>query len=470
MAWPNLFQVTETLIELLTQNITQNLDTSLAGMLNVSAVPPERVGENPQNTLSFFLYHVTEDPYYKNDPGPGNDIPNISTAPMALSLFYILTAHHETQQNQFDAETQQRLMGYALKTLHDFPVVTDQTTVNGTPILDPSLHGVGNSLQIVMRPVDADNAIAFWGSEDTRTVRLSAYYEVRVVMLEPEPPRTQAGIVLSLGAFVQQLGAPHLACSQNQLQFTLPVVAGGGTQTLESSPARVSTETAGTPAANHRLQLLGTNLSSRSETLILKNNLWRSRPDLLGGPVGEVSVDFGLNAPEGWEIEVFADRVELAIAGSLQFDNAGAADAVAVVPGLYSTQLRVVHDEEVILGQLKQISSRSNETTFIVIPRIIAITANAPSNELTIQIEPTFDLNLGEAAADDRQVLDIQVVVAGQTYERVASGTPPQQGEFSPGTDTLVLQAQFVVTNPGLYPARLMVNGAESQPFWFEVP
>src|SRR5919108_6017809 len=116
MALINLFKVTRTLTDLLTQNITQDIDPSLAGLLNVTAIPPEKV-ENPSNTLSLHLYHIAEDPYYKNVLGPGSDVPNVAKAPMALSLFYILTAHHETN-SVFDAEIQQKLMGYALKTFH----------------------------------------------------------------------------------------------------------------------------------------------------------------------------------------------------------------------------------------------------------------------------------------------------------------------------------------------------------------
>ena len=61
MALQNLFKVTRTLTELLTQNITKSIDPALDGLLNVTAIPPEKV-ENPSNTLSLYLYHVAEDP------------------------------------------------------------------------------------------------------------------------------------------------------------------------------------------------------------------------------------------------------------------------------------------------------------------------------------------------------------------------------------------------------------------------
>jgi hypothetical protein len=118
MALRNLYRVTNTLINLLMQNITKNIDKTLDGQMIVTAIPPDKV-KNPSNTLSLHLYHVAEDLYYKNALGPGSDVANVAKAPMALSLFYILTAHHELDP-VFDAETQQKLMGYALKTFHDF--------------------------------------------------------------------------------------------------------------------------------------------------------------------------------------------------------------------------------------------------------------------------------------------------------------------------------------------------------------
>ena len=117
MPLQNLFKVTKALTDLLTQYIHANIDAVVP--LTVTGVPPDKV-DPKTNTLSLHLYHVAEDAYYKNALGAGNDVPNVAKAPMALSLFYILTAHHESGvEAHFDAETQQKLMGYALKTFHD---------------------------------------------------------------------------------------------------------------------------------------------------------------------------------------------------------------------------------------------------------------------------------------------------------------------------------------------------------------
>lgn len=460
MALINLYKVTKTLTDLLTQNIIQNIDPSLAGLLNVTAIPPEPDKmENPSNTLNLYLYHVAEDPYYKNALGSGSDVPNVATAPMALSLFYILTAHHETAST-FDAEPQQKLMGYALKTFHDFPVITDRTRINSTLILDPDLRGRDNSLQVILRPVSPEDAVAFWSTEETRTARLSAYYEIRVVMLEPEEPKTMPGIVLNLGAFLIQLGSPHLECSQNLVSFLLPESTGiTDMQRIEATPARVSTDVGDPSSPNNRLLLGGANLAiGKSRSLVLKNALWARQG------FEAVVIDPDLNP--AWPLAFRSDRIELDIAPSLALDPS---TTLTVFPGVYTAAVRVVKDEKVILNQLKQISDTSNEAAFFVAPRITGHTPPDADKRITVEIEPTFDLTHG---AGTDQELEIRIVMAGRTYERRNFDPAPSvpadnDGRFEVSPSSVTLQAFDVV--PGDYPFRLIVNGAESAPFWIEL-
>jgi hypothetical protein len=458
MALINLYKVTKTLTDLLTQNITQNIDPSLTGLLTVTAIPPDKV-ENPSNTLSLHLYHVAEDPYYKNALGPGNDVPNVAKAPMALSLFYILTAHHETDST-FDAETQQKLMGYALKTFHDFPVITDQTKIDGSLILDADLRGRDNTLQAIMRTISPEDALAFWNSEQTKTTRLSAYYEVRVVMLEPEKPKVMPGIVLNLGTFLVQLGSPHFDCSQNVVSFSLPASTGiAEPQRIEATPARVSTDVGGPSSPNNHLFLRGTNLAiGKSRSLVLKNALWAKQG------FQAVVIDPALNP--AWKSGFRSDRIEMEIDKTLKVD---AITDLVVFPGTYTASLRVVKDEKVILNQLKQISDTSNDVPFLVAPRIKSHTPPSPDKRITVEIEPEFDLTHG---AGTDQELEIRVVMAGRTYERKDfDPLPPDpadnDGRFEVSANSVTLQAFDV--SPGDHPFRLIVNGAESAPFWIEL-
>lgn len=471
MAVINLYKVTKTLMDLLKENITKNIDPSLSGPmseLTVTAIPPEKV-DHPSNTLSLYLYHVAEDAYFKNALGPGSDVPNVAKTPMALSLFYILTAHHETEST-FDAETQQKLMGYALKSFHDFPVVTDHTQINGTPIFDDELRSRNNQLQIILRPVSPEDAVSFWNSEDQRTTRLSAYYEVRVVMLEPEPPASMPGIVLNLGTFLIQMGAPSLARSQSMVRFILPEVSGGGTvHHVEASPARVTLDTsASPPEAHNHLILLGTNVTiGWSRILILKNGLWAKLPPP-DGPVEHAPVDLAHNPT--WAVTFEPDRVSIQLRPTLTYVKPDATSvALPVLPGMYTALVRVVKEEHVVGGQLKQVAASSNEISFTVAPRITGHEAPDGMGNVRVNLGPEFD-PLDARLPEDA----IAVIVDGEVYTRSPVDPPAQPREFSvmnSPSHAIRLNPHFTTTvsEPQAHPFRLIVNGAEAAPFWVEI-
>src|SRR5262245_43693527 len=144
MPWSDLSNVTTTLSELLTRNIAP------VQAVTVVATPPDRVPDTVTNTLSLYLYHVRETAASQNLPPPGSDMPSIATTPLAMDLFYILTAHQHTAAD-FDAFAEQRLMGLALKTLHDFPVVTDRTAIGGTTLMPLAERNRDNRLNIELR-------------------------------------------------------------------------------------------------------------------------------------------------------------------------------------------------------------------------------------------------------------------------------------------------------------------------------
>jgi hypothetical protein len=459
----NLFKVTKTLSDLLKQNIIKNLDPSLALLLNVTATPPERI-DTSTNTLNIFLYHVAEDPFYKNALGAGNDIPNVAKAPMALSLFYILTAHHEVEST-FDPETQQKLMGYALKTFHDFPVVTKATRINGTSIMDPEFGS--EALQIILRPVTPEEALSFWKSEDIHTVRLSAYYEVRVVMLKPELPKTVPGIVLNLGAFVFQLGTAHLTGTQSLVRFKIPVKNGGFVQEIEASPAQVTLDTSvSPPAAHNRLALLGTNLTSgKARSVILKNAIWA---ELKSPPASVAETVIDLTVNPAWSIDFQTDRITMNMAPTLRHINPdGTTLDLPVLPGTYTALVRTVIDEQVISNELKRITQSSNEVGFTVAARIEGHDLPAVDGTILIHVGPEFDL------LDPNFPVDaIQVAVAGEVY-RKSTVLPLNDKEFlvsnSPNAIRIKPDFPVVVTQPETFAFGLTVNGAVSAPFWIEL-
>ena len=460
----DLSHVTSSLAQALRLNITR-LEPTLAGQIEVSTLPPERVS-GAMNTVNLYLYHAAEDPHYRNLVGNLSDARPVQTKPMSLILYYILTTHHEVNTN-FDTVTEQRLMGYALKTLHDYSVIGDDTAISGTQVLHADLRGRDNRLEVTLRPVTPEDSIAFWSAEDRQTARLSGYYEVRYALLEPDPPRRLPGVVLSLGTFIVDLASPQLAGSRSEVTFTLPAQAGGAQQTIVASPARVGPP--GPPNGN-RVTLLGTNLAIGQERrLYLRNARWRERAPELERVL--VDPDLPQNAADGWTIQEGSDRIDITLGTQLTVAvPAGPPVVLPVEPGIYHARVEVLKELRVIQGQLKEITDSSNETSFAAAPRVIGATVIDPAQRLVrVDLDPSLDLTPAGAPGP----LEIIVVVGGESYARFNPTVPGATfdiGEFEPGDATLDFRARFDPTVPGTHPFRVIVEGAESQPFWIELP
>jgi hypothetical protein len=464
MALINLYKVTRSLTNLLDANI-RSIDPNIANLV-ITAMPPELVGA-VTDQLNLFLYHISEEGYYKTAVGAAGPGGGVEATPMALNLFYILTAHHEGGGDPgFDVEVQQKLMGYALKTFHDFPMITDKTRIEGNLILDDELQGKDNQLGIILRTLSPEDAIAFWGSEESRTVRLSAYYEVRVVMLEPEPPRTLPGIVLNLGAYLVPIGSPQLSGSESQVRFQLPPLHGGMARQVKASPARVTLDqSASPPEAHNRLTLLGSNLTTgQSRTLLLNQGLW-SQQAPAKGTLAAIPVDPSLN-PQ-WRIEFFTDRVTISLNPTLVCRDAdGGTLTLPLLPGLYQASVRAVIEEKLINAVVKRIEATSNEISFAIAPRISGHSPPDGNGHIAVTLGGEFDL-LDPTFGPEG--IAIQVVVDGAVYERVEPAELSRPQSFAlTGATTILINPHLpvVVSEPTAHALRLIVNGAEAAPFW----
>jgi hypothetical protein len=459
MAFGNLADVTSALIVLLEAYVNGHIQQALGPDITVLPVRPDRIDPGMQNQLSLHLYHVNEDPYYKNAIGEGNDAPNVAKAPMSLCLFYILTAHHNDGQSASDALRQQEMMGMALKTFHDNPVITDRTAIlqpdnTSIQILSPNLRNQNNFIQVILRPVTPEDAVGFWTTEDRQLTTLSAYYEVRVIFLEPERPRTVPGIVLNLGAYLQQLGSPDLRTSVSTTRFMLPAIAGGGQPPpIETSPARaLLDDRVNPPVENRRFRLLGTNLAiGLSQTLILRNSRWQVQP----APVEEAPVDLSLNP--NWSVRFTPGAVDVEFRSTLDVQTPGGIQTLSVIPGIYSARV-----------QLKQILSASNEIAFAIVPRIVSF--SVAGGNITVDLGPEFDLTTLTLNSDN-----LRVSLAGVVYPQTTIDPIPNPGEFrvsGPNQITLRPHAglNLAPATPAAHSFRLIVNGAESPPFWIELP
>src|SRR5688572_26839356 len=106
MALSDISLVTVVIQKLIEQNIKFHLHPGLT--VNTSAASPVSVGASPTNLITVYLHHVTEEAAYKNSaPSGGGRVP-VREMPLALTLFYVVNAHHDTTHPGTDALTQQR--------------------------------------------------------------------------------------------------------------------------------------------------------------------------------------------------------------------------------------------------------------------------------------------------------------------------------------------------------------------------
>ena len=199
----------------------------------ISPDPPAKVTDG----LSFYLYHVQQNPQFKNTVPKGNDASPVKYTPLALNLFYILSANSSSEPA---APVEQLMMGIAMKALHDFPVVNDVTHVKSDStdlVMNAALIGANNHFRISLQPIPFNEAVHYWTAGQS-PLKLSAYYEISVVCLEPQESQSIAGRVLTYGTYVFPEGAPKITASRNTISFPVPFIA--KPQKIDLQPAQVT--------------------------------------------------------------------------------------------------------------------------------------------------------------------------------------------------------------------------------------
>lgn len=469
MPTANLFLVTQSLRRLIDLNVRALLfRDGLPPTLNVTTMPPERVGA-ATHTLNLHLYHLMENAYYKNLEPPGRGGVPVARQPLTLLLYYVLTAHHEVN-DVFDAEVQQQLMGLAMKSFHDHPLITDGLAIApdaGPPeqVLAPGLVGRGNQIEVSLRPLTPEEALSFWSAEQTSTTRLSAYYEARTCLLEPEPPAQVSGVVTDVGLSVVPGRAPVLDRTMALSHFVPPTASGAGPRTMETSPARASLAPGFVPEVN-RVHLSGSGLTGDgrpgSATIVLRTPAWAR----LTPAVSSATVEPVLNPV--WGVEIRTSQAQFDLQGSVDvIDGGGGAVTLEITPGIYAVSLRTERTAATASGVHRTTTAESNQVTFAVGARIDSVDPPpGPNQRMALNVVDEFDMTGPN--------LDVQLAIDGLMYlETDAFADDPVQDEGlfrRQSGGVMEFHPLFDAAVTGVHPVRLVINGAESQPFWIEGP
>lgn len=424
----DLSLVTRSLVNLVRLHVTASPAWSAGTTLTVSPLSPDRL--TGDNTLGLYLYHLSEDAHFKNMPLPADSQLPLRYTPMGLNLFYILTAHSDLQ-DELAAYQEQLMMGCAVKALRDYPAIDDDTEINGTPVLDVRLRNANNRLKLLLQPIPYNEAVSYWMAGASSMVRLSAYYQVSVVFLEPEEPPSRRSPVLSYNVFSFVRGTPYLSSSQNVLTYLLPGEI--APRTAELQPAQVP--------FGGLVVFLGTDVTGDRTTLILKSTQWQEP----------------LEADFRWGVTAASDRVFATIQTSILSPTG----EVAILPGIYTAAVRVTVQRPSPDGSTRSFEYTSNDIPFTITPRIESISLPvAGAVTITGHLFQHPDLS-----ADAVQLF--------LGMERLAPGAV---GSLNPGefavVDAVTMQMHLPAgLNPGaVLPLRILVNGIESPPNWIVVP
>jgi hypothetical protein len=460
----DISRVTTAIATLITQALARD---NFPDPFEVTAAPPQDQSNASPNAISLYLFHVIEDPHRKNLPPrqPISSTVPVQFTQMGLVLNYVITARNTVATGGGDrALIEQRLLGYVARALHDFPVITDGTTIPpNIPVLETAgLSGSNNKIDLILRPVGIDESVNFWRAEEELTARLALFYEARVILLSTPRITSTTGTVFSLGGFVTVAGQPFLQGVRNTIGFVLPPGFGSPDPTspfqfVASNPARASLFPAGpipveVAPDNNRLRIEGSDLRSERTLLVL-----RGQAGIGAGAPEEQSFRIDAMAAASnpdWAFDVRGTEILAGVRQTVLTDDG---TSLTLYPGLFS--LRVITARQ-IPGDTsgRRLEQSSNEVVFAVTPQVISV-AGMGGPPAARQFRLTV---FGSYLRDE---LDIQLSVGGEVLTRDADTTTAGNYDFNPNSD----QIDFAVDTtgrPSPLPVNLLINGAGSTPAW----
>jgi hypothetical protein len=147
--------------DLLRDNLTATIDLVSSGEL-----AGDNIGYN--NKLTLWLYRVSVNEQLRNRARGGPD----SRLPMHVDLHYLLTVWADT------ADTEHQLIGWALRTLQDVPILD-------ASILSPDgLWRADEVVHLTPEELSNEDMLRLWDALEPK-YRLSYSYVARVVSMEP---------------------------------------------------------------------------------------------------------------------------------------------------------------------------------------------------------------------------------------------------------------------------------------------
>lgn len=418
MAWSvlDLSSITDDLIALLKHSVDPASPVWAANggpidffHVEVSGAMPETDRNGSGCLLSFYLLHVSQDPYYRNTPVNG-PVPQLNRRqPLSLNLYYLLTSYANKNYNQ-----EQQAMSIAMRCFHENAIVLK-------PPPPPS-----EEYTITMEVETADEMSRLWQALST-PLRLSVVYKVSIVFVTPSeqptvpaPPPTGVGLAVAPKGIASSLPAQLFGAAVRE-SFLVPPEAG----------------------ADH----------ADAITPVVAPGLVRPRDDLIVAGLGLDSQNYAnvyLSVPGGAETDITTWRQATGSATELRVRfpaTVGVPPAASPPPGNYLLSV----------GGNGPPPVRTNAVP-VAVAALIDNVARPP------KLEP--DSGGFYTVAGAGFTAGLTAVFLGDAALTNVVGTPvPDEFQINPAETSLVFKPPALPA--GRYDLRVRVNQIDSPPSWY---
>jgi hypothetical protein len=424
---PDLSIVTNTLLGLLQNYINAAGVTTV----NLSGSMPDAVRKDAGCQLTFSLFHVIEDKFTRNSPLVNQRAQMIPNQPMALGLYYLLTAFCDKDYAQ-----EQQAMTLALQFFYQTSIIKTQVTLPG--IANP----VNEEFTLTMEMETSDELARFWQAV-TAPIRLSVVYKVSVVLLTP--PATP---VLAKPVQVAQLATnptvfPFAATGQvtgtvRTLTFATPLSTAAVPEivSVDYSPAVV--------APGQRFVLTGVNLNQGGPA---------PAPETSDRVFLIVPGNAPLDVTDNWKTHKGApDEKNFQTDSHITLDlpaTVGALPANSPAPGIYQ-----------LCAGGNNPPNLTNSVPFSIAARV-DVSIPPPAPPILSSVGGTYTLQGEGFVAQHTQILLDTIALSENT------GGPPSDGQFTVGSSQQVTFRAPAGLASGRYTVRVRVNEVESPPSWW---
>ena len=394
----------------LLQSTVPALDPALSDLTVTTRTPDMARKTVSGASLNVFLYGTAINAGWRNQDPPRSRPGEAATSPLPLNLHYLVSAYGRDDADQ-DAVSH-RALGAAMGVLHDHPVFSPGELAAALANSDVALQP--ERLRITPLPLTTDELSKLWTAFQTN-LRVSAAYEVTVVLIDSHNPGSAALPVLARGS---------------RDEGVLTVLGSAATLTALVPPHPQAAAEQGQPVV-----VTGSNLTSE-DTMLRFTSQWRPLPPRLPLPPVEVAPAPG---PHPGELMVLLP--------SRPADPSAWGDWV---PGFYTVAA--------VTRTPGWPAAVSNAVALALAPAI-TLTPHAPS---LVGVGATVTLTCSPRIGEGQDV----VVLCGAARAEAAVSNPSPGDPGFAGTPTTVT---FVVPDvpAGLHPVRLRVDGVDSIPVDF---